>query len=224
MRWISRLAELFEDWSYLIKRDGWQSALPAVGRELVRLPYRHVKLAVVACSLLDPLPDLQSKILLEIREFKPTDLELVRHINCPSEARLCARRLAYGHKGLVALHKGEPAGYAWGCSEIEPTLERMQVELNSGDVLCVDACTAPVFRGQGVQTALTLARFRVFRDLGYRRAIAYIGTRNFASLATWQRKMGGEVVGYVDFRRIGPWRWVRFTESSNDPICASKDN
>jgi GNAT superfamily N-acetyltransferase len=209
MRWVSRLAELIEDWNYLIQRDGWRSALPAVGQEIVRLPYRRLKLVVIARSLLEPLPDLQPKIALEIREFEPTDLDFVRQMYRPSEARACARRLAHGHKGLLALHKGQPVGYAWGCAEVEPTLERVRLKLNPGDMLCVDAYTAPPFRSQGVQTALTLARVRLFRDLGYCRAITYIKRRNYPPLAVW-RKIGGQIVGYIDFNRIGPWRRVHY--------------
>lgn len=210
MVWVGRLAEFMQDWNYLIQRNGWQSTLPVIGHEIIRLPYRHLRFAVPACSLLE-LPDLQPKILLEIREFKLSDLALARQMNRPSEARLYARRLARGQKGLIAFHEGEPAGYAWGCVEMDTTLERAYWELAPGDVFCVDAYTAPAFRGKGVQTALTLARFRCFRDLGYRRAVAFIEIHNHPSLAVW-RKFGSQMIGYIDFRRVGPWRWVRYSE------------
>jgi RimJ/RimL family protein N-acetyltransferase len=123
---------------------------------------------------------------------------------------LNSRRLAHGHKGLIALHKGEPTGYAWGCSKIERALERVYPELEPGDVFCVDAYTAPAFRGQGVHTALTLARFRLFRTMGYRRAVSYIEVNNYPSLAVW-RKFGGEIIGYIDLKRIGSWRRVQYS-------------
>jgi GNAT superfamily N-acetyltransferase len=208
MQWVSRLAEFVEDWNYLVRRYGWQATLPVVGQEIAKLPYRNLRFAVPACSLLE-LPDLQPKIPLEIREFKLSDLALAREMNRPSEARSYSRRLARGHKGLIAFHDDEPAGYAWGCAEIDPALERAYWELDPGDVFCVDAYTAPAFRGKGVQTALTLARFRFFRDLGYRRAVAFIEIHNHPSLAVW-RKFRSETIGYIDFRRIGPWRRVRY--------------
>jgi GNAT superfamily N-acetyltransferase len=206
MQSVRRLAELTQDWKYLAWRDGWRSAASEVTRAVVTLPYHHMKFAVLACSLLHPLPNLQPKIPLNIREFEPADVELVRDIDRPSEARSCARRLACGHMGFLALHDGEPAGYAWGCTDT--TLERVRLKLASGDVLCTDAYTAPAFRGRGVHTVLTLARFRRFSDLGYRRAISYIEIDNRPSLAVW-RKFGSQIIGYIDFKRFGTWRWVR---------------
>ena len=83
------------------------------------------------------------------------------------------------------------------------------MKLDPGDVLCTDASTASAYRGQGVQTALTLARLRLFRDLGYRRALATIEVRNHLSLAVW-RKVGAQAIGRMTFFRIGPWRRVRY--------------
>jgi GNAT superfamily N-acetyltransferase len=203
-----RLAELIEDWKYLIRRDG-KSALPAVGLEIARLPYRHRRFLIVARSLTEPLPDLTPKIELEIRLFELADLDFVRQIDRPSEARACARRLERGHTGFLASHQGQVVGYAWACTEVNPSLERVQLSLAHGDVLCVDAYTTPAFRGKGVQTALALARCRVFRDRGFLRAIAYIESRNHPSLAVW-RKIGGQAAGQIDFQRIGPWRRVRY--------------
>lgn len=209
---IGRLAELIEDWKYLIWRDGVKSALPGVALEIARLPYRHLRFLLLARSLIEPLPDLQPKVALDIRPFTQTDLDLVREIDRPSEARLCARRLENGHTGLLALHENQPAGYAWACLKIDPKLERVHPKLGSGDILCADVYTTPAFRGQGVQTALALARFRLFRDLGYRRAISYIEIHNAPSLAVWQRKLGSLTIGQVDFIRIGSWYQVRYRQ------------
>ena len=211
--WLRRLADLSKDWNYLIQRNGLGSTLPMVGQEIISLPYRQLKFFVVARSLLQPLPHLSAKIALEIRDFKARDLEFVVQIYRPSEAKLLAQRLARGHRGLMALHQGQPAGFAWGCAEIDPELDRVELKLEPGDMLCVDVYTNPAFRGQGVHTALTIARFGLFRDLGYRRAIAYIETRNQPSLAVW-RKFGSEIIGEVDFKRLGPWRWGSYRSTT----------
>lgn len=206
----NRLAELIEDWKYLIRRDGLGSALPAIGLEIAGLPYRHLKFLVIRRSLCEPFPDLSPKIALEIRPFEQSDLQFVRDIYRPSEARQGARHLANGHRGLVALHQGQPAGYMWGCVEISPQTENVSIPFEPGDVLCTDQFTNPAFRGQGVQTALSLACFRMFSELGYRRAICYIETRNAPSLAVWQKKLGGSTIGKIDFLRIGAWYRVRY--------------
>lgn len=215
MEWLARLNELTADWRHILRRDGWRSALPEIGRAIATLPYRRMRFSIITRSLTEPLPEWHPKITLEIRPFEQTDLASVRKIDRPSEANLCARRLARGHCGLVACHNGQVAGYAWGCTEVDPALERVHLKLDLGDVLCADVYTAPSLRGQGVQTALVLARFQLFHDLGYRRAVTYIEKRNSPSLAVWQRKLGSQTIGEVDFIRIGPWYRVHYTYESN---------
>jgi GNAT superfamily N-acetyltransferase len=197
----------FQDWTCWVRREGWRPAANGAIQDIRALPYHHTRFVVVARSLLEPLPDIQPKIPLEIRKFEPADVEIVRRINRPSEARICTQRLAHGHQGLVVQYKGQVIGYGWGCTEM--SLERMPVQLNPGDVLCTDAYTAPAFRGKGVQTVLMLARMRLFRDLGYSRVLACIIEDNYPSLAVW-RKVDSQVVQQGDFQRIGPWRWVRY--------------
>lgn len=207
-----RLAELTEDWQFLIRRDGVHSALPAVTLEIARLPYRHLRFRILACSLFEPLPELQPKIPLDIYPFEPSHLEMVRSIDRPSEARLCERRLRKGQQGLVAFHKSQIAGYAWGCFPVDWELERVVLQIDPGDILCSDVYTAPALRGKGVQTALTLRRFQHFSELGFRRAICYIEIHNAPSLAVWQRKLGARATGEIDFLRIGPWYRARCTQ------------
>jgi GNAT superfamily N-acetyltransferase len=208
---FSRLAELSEDWKSTLAQNGKQ-AVPAVLSEIIKLPYRHLRFSIFAFPLTRPLPDLKPKIPLEIRQFSQADVELVRKIDRPSEARACARRLACGQLGLIAFSQGRPAGYAWGCTEIVEDLERVHIQLLSGDVLCTDAFTAPSFRGKGIQTALALARFQLFQGLGSARAICYIEENNQSSLAVWQKKLNCEMIGRIDFQRIGPWYRVRITD------------
>ena len=215
MNTVNRLAELFEDWQFLIQHDGWKSGLPVVSSEIARLPYRHLKFLIFARSLDESLPSLQSKIPLEIHPFAETDLRLIREINRASEARLCAHRLEQGHYGLVAMNHFQAAGYAWGCAVIDPQLERIPLRLEHGDILCNDTYTTPAYRGYGVQTALTLARMQLFQKLGYRRALCYIEIHNHPSIAVWQRKLNCSIIGKIDFKRIGPWRKVIFSDWNN---------
>lgn len=188
-------------------------SLPLVISEIGELPYRRLRFVLVARSLLDPFPDWQPKIKVLIRPFEQTDLDLARQINRPSEARLCAQRLAQGDKGLAAFYDDLMAGYAWGSADIHTKLERVHPKLYPGDVLCTDSYTSPAFRGQGILTALTLARLHLFRELGYNRAISYIEVRNSPSLAVWKRKFKSQIIGTIDFMRIGFWYRVRITES-----------
>ena len=210
MRLLQRLLELFEDWVYVIRKDEFWSAIPAIGQDIARLPFRHLKFFVFERSLSETIPEIHPQIELEIRPFEQSDLQFVKIINRPSEARQCERHLESGHKGLIAFYQSQPTGYAWGSAEVNPEIEKVPIHLEPGDVLCTDVFTNPPFRGKGVQTALSLARFQMFRDLGFSRAICYIEIQNGPSLAVWQRKLGGLKTGSIDFLRIGPWYRVRF--------------
>lgn len=206
---LTRLSEQLDDWYHILQRDEWKSALSQVIREIAALPYRRIDFVVVARSLLPPLPNLQPKVALDIRPFAPADLDFVHREHLPSEANLCAERLRFGHHGLVACIAGQAAGYAWGCTDT--TLEKVNLHFGPGDVLCTDAFTAPAFRGQGIQTALSLARLRWFQELNYRRAVAYIEVGNAPSLAVW-RKLGAQEIARITFTRVGPWRKTRYGE------------
>ena len=127
---IERLAELIEDWRFLIRRDGLISTMPLVTKEIAQLPYRHLMFWIFARSLDEPLPVLPPKLPIEIRSFKETDLKLIKEVNRPSEARLCAQRLERRHYGLIAMNQLQVAGYAWGCAEIDPQMEQFPLRLN----------------------------------------------------------------------------------------------
>lgn len=206
--WYARLAQLIEDWRAVVRRDGWLRGLMAVGKDLVRLPGRHVRFKVVAVSLATPLPNLRPTLAIELRDFGPEDLDWVHQHDSPSKAKLCRQRLKLGYRGYVALHKAERIGHAWCGEPPDPFLDQLYSQLKPGDMVCTGAYVEPAFRGRGVQTVLALARLEWLRALGYNRAIAYIDGRNEASLAVWQRKLGAVDIADLHYVRIGPWRWI----------------
>ena len=210
MESISRLSELIEDWKFFAEREGMRSSLPLILSDIAMLPYRHLHFLVLAHPLQDPIAEWKPKIELIIRLFSQTDLNLVRHIDRPSEARLCARRLELGHVGLVAFYEGRLAGYTWGTMDLSTKIERVHPRLEAGDFLCTDSFTFPAYRGCGVQTALTLSRFQKFGEMGYSRAVCCIDVRNKPSLAVWQRKVNSSVIGTIDFMRIGSMYNIRY--------------
>jgi GNAT superfamily N-acetyltransferase len=209
LRLLQRLLELLEDWVYVIRKDGFGSAIPAIGQDISRLPFRHLRFIVFERPLNETIPEFHPQIELEIRPFEQFDLQMVKSINRPSEALQCERHLESGHKGLIAFYQDQPAGYAWGSADVNPEIEKVPIHLEPGDVLCTDVFTKPQFRGKGVQTALSLARFQIFQDLGFSRAICYIEIQNGPSLAVWQRKLGARKIGTIDLLRIGPWYKIK---------------
>ncbi len=213
---LRRFAELTEDWKYFTHKHGLRASLRFILSDLADLPYRHLRFVILARSLLEPYPEVQPRKQIIIRPFTQEDLDIVRQIDRPSEARLCAKRLQEEHHGLIGFCEGRPAGYTWGSMDPHTRLERIHPRLSRGDVLCTDSYTAPEFRGYGMQTALTIARFNLFRELGCERAICCIEVRNAPSLAVWQRKFHSQTIGTIDFIRFGPWYRVRYNE--NEPV------
>ena len=211
MQRLNRFTELTEDWSFIAQHDGWSPAVSAISTKLLSLLYQRRQFIVIARSLLTPLPDLQPKIDLEIRPFKPADLDLIQGFDFPSDVKLCARRLKCGHRGVLALVQGHFAGYAWTYTAAQPALDHVRFDLASGDVLLLSDYTVPAFRGQGVQTALILARLRMFLHMGYQRAFTCVHKQNSPSLAAY-RKVGGHDYGVMDDLRIGPCRRAQFRQ------------
>jgi hypothetical protein len=207
MEFVSRISELIKDWVYIIRRDRDRSSLVQVAREIVNLPCRRIRYVFVARSLVKPFPDLRVKCPIEIRPFERGDLEYVRRANRPSEAKLSARRLEYGHFGLIASIENSVAGYAWACTDAK--LEKIDIHLMPDDVLCTDSFTSPDFRGRGVHSSLSLGRLRFFQELNYKRAVAYIEASNEPSLSVW-KKLEATPIVEIEFTRIGFWRKTRY--------------
>ncbi len=210
VKWNHRLAELVDDWVFYSKTYSWQSSILTISKQFLVLPCRHIHYLVFARSLLDPLPEIHLDNSLVIRRFLPQDIPEVAAIDRPSEARLCARRLANGHVGVAVVHNDRLAGCAWACTEINPNIERIDIPLKPSDFLCNDDYTSPSFRGRGIQTSLVLERFRIFREMGYRRAICYIDIRNHISQHVY-KKLGSCQIGEINFIRIGARRWARIS-------------
>jgi GNAT superfamily N-acetyltransferase len=214
--WPYRLSQLIQDWRFLIHRDGWKTAWHQMGQELISLPYRRIRFAVVARSLTQPVPDAHPKVPVQVRPFTTADLEFVYREHRPSEAHLCARRLERGHDGLAACIDGQVVGYAWSCTDA--SLERVDLRLAPGDVLLTDAFTAPSGRGQGVQTVLSVQRLHAAQEKGHRRTIAYIEIHNAPSLTVWQKKMGAQVIAHITFTRIGLWRKTTYVDNPQEEL------
>ena len=204
----ARIAELIEDWIHSYRLNGQLLRPSELVRELARLCYQHIDYIVLQRSLLSPFPEIPARIPIDIRDFTYSDIEAVRLMDRPSEAKLCAKRLDFGQMGLVALHNGQPIGYVWACGKIEPAIERVQLNLKPLEILCTDAFTAPAFRGKRVQPALTLALYEKAREQGYENTVAIVASWNTPSLAVLT-KLGAERIAALGYYRIGVWRWTK---------------
>lgn len=204
--WLGRIGDYANDWAWFVERDGWRTASTTIFQELASFPYRRLRFLVLARSLRLQVPEYTPSLDLVIRRFEEADLPLVHNLHRPSEATLCALRLAQSQRGFVAFHGTRLVGYAWAGDHIDPTLERIRIPLLHGDAVCFDAFTAPDLRGRGIQSALVSARLRDLLEQGHERVVAWVERRNLPSLAVWQGKFDGELIGMVDFVRIGPLR------------------
>lgn len=208
-KWNHRLAELIEDWGFYFRVYPWPKYLSKISKELMQLPFRHIHYKVYACSVVKPVQKDCIDSSFVIRRFTSQDVPEVAKINCPSEARLCAKHLTSGHIGFSVLNKGQLAGYAWAYTKLDPDIERFKINLEPLDFLCNDAFTSSPFRGRGLQTSLVLVRLNFFRELGYHRAICYIERRNRPSIRVWE-KLEGACIGDISYVRIGSWRCKKY--------------
>lgn len=201
IKWIYRLIELMIDWKHLTTREGLKSTWITILRELPHLPYRRIEYVFLACPLSAPIAEIESKLAIEIRPFLESDLGYVRQEFLPSEANMCNRRLKTGHRGLVAASNSDTVGYCWLCTDDD--LERVDLPIQPGDILITDSFTSPSVRGKGVHTQIGVAALRYAKRLKFKRLIMYIQANNAPSLAVWRKKMGAEVIGHIDFKKIG---------------------
>ena len=211
VKWYHRLAELIEDWRNNFKVYPWRHALSAMFKRLLQLPYRHTHYLVFAIPLPENLPDLSAFHFADstvIRRFVSQDVAEVAKISRPSEARLCAKRLARGQIGLSAIHNNRLVGFSWACAEIDPTIDKFEFNLEPLDYFALHAYTSPSFRRRGIQTSMALTQYKIFSEMGYKRAICHIRKNNQPS-QQHVRNIGGYQVGDINFVRIGPWRWVK---------------
>lgn len=199
---FSKISELFSDWKFLVNQKGFRIALPEIASDVIHLPYRHIKFYILEYPLSNLPIDIPPKISIIIRPLDFNDIPLIMKINRPSEAKQCKRRLNNGDKGLVAVYQDEVVGYAWGTSDIKPDVEKVPIVLKPNDFLCTDMFTATKFRGKGIQTSLSLARFRLYKDLGFKNAICYIEINNKPSLAVWKNKFKARIIGKINFLRM----------------------
>jgi hypothetical protein len=197
------------DWKHLITHNGLKSTWIIILRDLIQLPYRHIEYVVLACPLSEPIAEFESKLVVEIRPFLKIDLGYVSQEFLPSEANMCYRRLKMGHRGLVATSNSSTVGYCWLCTDDD--LERVDLRMLPGDILITDSFTSPNVRGRGVHTQIAVAALRYAKELKFKRLIMYIEINNAPSLAVWQKKMRGEPIGHIDFKRIGFWRRTRLS-------------
>jgi ribosomal protein S18 acetylase RimI-like enzyme len=211
VKWNHRLAELIEDWRNNFKVYPWRRALSAMFKRLLQLPYRHTHYLIFAVPLPENLPDLSDFHFADstvIRRFESQDISEVAKISRPSEAKLCAQRLARGQVGLSAIHNNQLVGFSWACAEIDPTIDKFGFSLGPLDYFTLHAYTSPPFRRKGIQTSMALAQYKIFSEMGYKRAICHIRENNRPS-QQHVRNIGGYQVGDIEIIRIGPWRRVR---------------
>lgn len=221
-RFSRRALEHLVDWRHVLHRDGWSSFLKKVRQDARKLPRRKTEYIIMEVPLDHPFPDPPCLSLVEVRPFTSADLESVRKQFLPSEAAMCARRLAAGHEGLTAVLDGEFAGCCWLCRD--DSLERADLSIGADEVLFTDAFTAPRFRGQGVNTSLALASLRRGKQLHLRRLIAYIRTDNAASQAVWLGKLNGRVFAKLEFKRVWTGRRTRISKVRSTSLLEDGKN
>ena len=198
MTWIR---DLWVDWRYRVRYDGWRQASRWLAGRIVSLPYRKREFLVLTRSLqtLPAVPPPARPVTL--RRAEPADLALFQGVIPPSELGHARQRLAHGHHCFLALDGDRLAAYCWATTRIDPSMGYLQLPLQPGDAYLDDAYTIPAYRRQGIQMAVHRYRLAYMQQQGCRRAILLIEPDNTASLQLAQR-LGYRQVSRLTFRRI----------------------
>jgi GNAT superfamily N-acetyltransferase len=197
-------------------RDAWRSegvdGLVEEFRESVQFRlFRHGELRIIAHDLDQvahpPSPDgVAVRVLNSDRELDA----VTGIVNRRSGDRL-RRAMAAGRICLAAWRAERPVGYTCLSSRISLRIEQFPIPLPEDVIYGWNLYVVPDERRSGIGSALTGARLRHSRALGYRIGWRAIDARNRGSVGT-VRNTAGEgtwVVGHLRYVKVLGWTWSR---------------
>ena len=143
-----------------------------------------------------------ARIQITVREALQSDLIEMSKATPYHHLDLLEARHAMGGKCLVALSQDKMAGFNW---YIHGQLHdgSFWVELDAGDVFCMDAMTYEAFRGQAVHTELLSRLLLDAREKGFRKAYTRVSLQNASSWKT-HVKLGWAYHGTILSLRLRP--------------------
>jgi GNAT superfamily N-acetyltransferase len=164
------------------------------------------RLALLELPLDEPLPQVAPSVSVDVAELREADVDEYAGFDPDSTADDVRRRLADGHRCLVARHRGRPVHVAWFARGRLPSeyLGR-DIPLARTEAATFGTFTAPEARGQGVGPAVRASMARDLREAGCRRLLSVVLPENSASLRMTE-KLGYRRIGVVGFLRVGRWR------------------
>lgn len=215
LAFIHRAVELTRmTWGDL--RDAWRSrgvaGLVEEFRESVQFPLvRHGELRIIAHDLEQvahpPPPDgVAVRALTSARELDA----VTRIVNRRSGDRL-RRAMAAGRICLAAWRAEQPLGYTCLSSQISLRIEQFPIPLPEDVIYGWNLYVVPEERRFGIGSALTGARLRHSRALGYKVGWRAIDVQNRGSVGTVRNTAGDgtRVVGHLRYVKVLGWTWSR---------------
>lgn len=169
---------------------------------------------VVFAQSLDSAPEVPPPAGVVIRRLEAADWPaLATMVQQRNLARFRALTGA-GRHGLIAWRGTQPIGYGWVAESIGPDVTACPLELPPHAAYLFDLYVVPAERSSGVGSALSSARVRLARDLGFTEGWRMIAPSNGASLRTLARTgTDTRTVGQLRFIKIFGASYSRFNPS-----------
>jgi hypothetical protein len=133
-------------------------------------------------SLAEPIKEVIPKIKVNIRQATIDDLiKLKDMVDADKYARF-QQRFDQGNICFLALDEDKVAAFSWVSFHNEYLSEsRIEVRLKDKEAYFFDTFVDPVYRNNGLQTAMIPPRLKFLRDLGYEKVIGLVDDDNIYS-------------------------------------------
>ncbi len=186
----------------IVRREG----VVSLGHRLLRRALSPVyqELVLLARDLRQPIPEPSSRLPVEVRLLRAEEAPLLSALHPALTEAVVRQRLDAGATCLAAWSGGRPLGVAWVKFGEVDMLGRPFL-LAPDEALGWWVYTHPGARGQGVATAMLLARLRYLQEAGYRRLVAFVAPENRPGFGPVLRA-GYRRIGRVGVVRLGPWQ------------------
>lgn len=164
-------------------------------------------------DLTAPLTTFRARAPIRVTRAGPEEIPAVARLNSgasPDLERTYAERLEHGHHCFTARVGDELVGYNWLAVGRIVDFDGEILELGDDEVFCLDAFTAPAWRGKAIHTELLSAMLAFAKQAGYRRAYTEVSAVMRRSWKTHRRldwELTGRVLHVRGFLGLRPRIW-----------------
>ncbi len=168
-----------------------------VVRRLVSLFGRFDLSVVYTMNLAQPLKEYSARLPIDVSRASEADVDELVKLNPYHGKKVITERLRAGAKCFVARVEGRIVGFNWiAFGSVRD--DEFIVNLNDGDVYCLDARVSRAYRGNGIHTELLFAMLAYAQERGFAHAYTRVSAMHRDSWKTHLR-LGWNEIGTIYF-------------------------